>query len=145
MARIKLPSLTRSLFETELTLRVTDMNYGGHLGNEVVLSLAHEGRVRFLRAHGYTELDIGGVGIIMSDAAVVYKSQGRLGEDVRIRIDCQDFHRHGFDMVYQLSERDSGRELARVKTGIVFFDYAVNRIASLPAEFQARVEGGVAG
>ena len=146
MARIRLSLLERSLFETEMVLRVTDMNYGGHLSNEVVLSLVHEARVRFLCSYGYSELDIEGVGIIMSDAAVVYKSQGRAGEVVCIRLDCQDFNQHGFDMVYHLTERDSGRELARVKTGIVAFDYASGKISSLPSAFRERIEAsGVAG
>jgi hypothetical protein len=45
-----------------------DINYGGHLGNDAVLSLVHEARVRFLKQQGYTENNIEGAGIIMADA-----------------------------------------------------------------------------
>jgi hypothetical protein len=36
----------------------------------------------------------------------------------------------------------SGAEVARAKTGFVFFDYAVHRIAAMPPDFRATVEGG---
>ena len=43
--KFKVPS--KYHFETKLKIRVSDLNYGGHLGNDSVLSLAHESRVRF--------------------------------------------------------------------------------------------------
>ena len=59
MARIKLEVPENIHFKTKITLRVSDMNYGGHLGNDAVLSLAHEARVQFLKQFGYSEMDLG--------------------------------------------------------------------------------------
>jgi len=75
MARIKIELPGKFIFKTEITIRVSDLNYGGHLGNDSVLSICHEARLRFLKHLGYSELDVEGSGIIMSDAAIQYKGE----------------------------------------------------------------------
>lgn len=77
MSRLRLDLPERLLFTAEVSLRVSDNNYGGHLGNDAVLSLAHEARVRFLRSHGWSEKDVAGAGIIMTDAVVGYTGRRR--------------------------------------------------------------------
>ncbi|MDD8018821.1 MAG: thioesterase family protein [Bacteroidota bacterium] len=136
MPRIKLDLPENFCFTTEIPIRITDINYGGHLGNDVVLSILHEARVRFLMDKGYTEFNIEGVGIIMTDAAVVYKSEGLYGESLRVQIAVKDFSKYGCDLYYLLRERESGREVAEAKTGIAFFDYASHKLAPVPPQFQ---------
>lgn len=60
------------LFTTRLTVQIGDINYGNHLANDAVLRLSHEVRLRWLKQHGFTELDAGGAGLIMTEAAVRY-------------------------------------------------------------------------
>ena len=38
MPRVRLKPLSRYQFSTEITVRTTDLNYGGHLGNDRLLS-----------------------------------------------------------------------------------------------------------
>ncbi len=128
-------------FSTEIPVRVADLNYGGHLGNDAVLSIVHEARVRFLRRHGFTEGDIGGPGILMTDAAVVYAAQGFWGDPLTVEVAVTDLSRCGCAFVYRLSNRLSGREIARARTGIVFFDYRADRIVRVPDAFAARCAG----
>jgi acyl-CoA thioesterase FadM len=73
-------------FSTELRVRITDVNYGGHMGNDSLLGLLHEARVQFLAHYGLSELDIGGLwGIIMADSVIVYKSEAFPGETTEHR------------------------------------------------------------
>ncbi len=74
MARIKIDMPERYTFSTEIPIRISDINYGGHLSNDAVLSMIHEARIRFLNHYHYSELDVEGLGIIMTDSAVIYKS-----------------------------------------------------------------------
>ena len=46
MARIKLTLPERFPFTTTIPIRITDLNYGGHVGNDTVLALLHEARVQ---------------------------------------------------------------------------------------------------
>ena len=48
MERIKLNLPEQFLFSTNIAVRITDINYGGHVGNDSFLSLIHEARQQFL-------------------------------------------------------------------------------------------------
>lgn len=135
MARVKLTFPDTCLFTTEIPLRVTDINYGGHLGNDSVLSLVHEARVQCLRHFGFTEADVGGVGIIMTDAVIVYKHEGFYGDDLKVDVAVRDLSRTGCDFVFQLSDKKTGRQIALAKTGVVFFDYQDRKVVPVPAAF----------
>jgi acyl-CoA thioesterase FadM len=62
MARIKLQLPQQFIFSTLIPVRITDINYGNHVGNDAILSLLHEARMQFLNKAGYTELEFGCVG-----------------------------------------------------------------------------------
>jgi acyl-CoA thioester hydrolase len=136
VARVKLDLPERFIFSTELTLRVSDINYGGHLGNDAVLALAQEARVLFLRAHGWSEHDVAGVGIIMVDAVVVYRSEAFLGDVLTIDVGVVDLQQLGCDFLFRLVNKATGNEVARVKTGVVFFDYTRRKPVPVPTDFR---------
>lgn len=138
MPRIKLELPTHFQFTAEIPIRISDINYGGHLGNDAVLSILHEARLRMLIEHGWTEMNIEGVGLIMSDSAVLYKSEAFYGESLRIQIAVKDFTRFGCDIYYLVRERESGREVVQAKTGIAFFNYQERKLAPVPERFHAQ-------
>jgi 4-hydroxybenzoyl-CoA thioesterase len=129
----------RFVFSTELQLYIGHMNYGGHLDNALLLTLVSEARVRFFKSFGYTELNVEGIGIIAADAAVQYKSEAFHGETVAIEMTADDFNKYGCDLVWRMSEKTTGREVARGKTGIVFFDYEQRQMRPVPEAFKTKV------
>lgn len=140
MARIKIDMPEHYTFTTDLPIRISDINYGGHLSNDAVLSMIHEARVRFLDNYHYTELDVEGAGIIMTDSAIVYKSEGFYGDNVQISVTVGDFNKYGCDIFYLLSNKKTAVEVAHAKTGIVFFDYDQRKVISVPEGFRAKME-----
>ena len=141
MARIRLEIPERLAFATEVTVRVGDLNYGNHLGNDALLALLHEARLRFLASLGWSEVDIDGQASIMADAAIVYKSQGRLGDRLRIEVGAGDLTGSGFDVLYRVSQVETGALVALAKTALVLFDYAQGRPVRLSDAIRARLEG----
>jgi 4-hydroxybenzoyl-CoA thioesterase len=141
MARIHIEVPEQLPFSTEITLYLSHMNYGGHLDNALLLTVVSEARVRFFKSLGYTELDVEGVGIIVTDAAVQYRSEAFYGEVMVVRMGAADFGRRGCDLLWCMNEQSSQREVARGKTGIVFFDYTKRKVTEVPEKFRARFEG----
>jgi acyl-CoA thioester hydrolase len=141
MARVKLEMPTAYPFRTELTVRITDINYGGHLGNADVLVLMHEARVRFLKSYGYSEVDVEGYGTIMLDSVVVYKAQAFAGDVLQIEVAAGEFSRIGCDIFYRITKKESGVEVALAKTGVSVFDYANQKRVSPPPAFVAKLGG----
>jgi len=140
MARLKLELPAQFPFRTSLTVRVTDLNYGNHLGNDKLLGLIHEARVRFFASLGYSELDVEGAGTIMGDCAIIYKAEGFLGDELTVAVAVGDFSRAGCDLFFLLT-KDDGSELARARTGIVFYDYAAQAVRPVPPAFRERMRG----
>ena len=138
MARVEIALPERFAFATELPIRVDDLNYGAHLGNDRVLTLVHEARVRWLRSHALSELDVGdGVGLILADAAVIYRAEGKLGQVLRIELGAGEVRTRAFELVYRLGDAATGQEIALAKTGVLCFDYRTRRVTSLPAALKA--------
>lgn len=135
MARVKLEMPQMYPFSTELTVRITDMNYGGHLGNADLLALIHEARVRYLASFGYSEIDIEGFGMIMLDSVILYKAQAFAGDVLRFEVAAGDFSRIGCDIFYRVTQNESGAEVAVAKTGVSIFDYKKQKRISPPEAF----------
>jgi len=139
MARIHIQLPEQFSFSTELTLYQSHLNYGGHLDNALLLTLVSEARVRFFKALGYTELDVEGVGILVADAALQYRSEAFHGEVMVVQMAAADLGRKGCDLVWCMTEKTSQREVARGKTGIVFFDYTSHQVAPMPTAFRDKL------
>ncbi|MGD2034736.1 MAG: thioesterase family protein [Bacteroidales bacterium] len=141
MARIKIKTAGNFSFETTVDIQIGDINYGGHLANDAVLRIAHEARIRFLARYGYTEKSIEGESIIMTDAAVIYRSEAHHGDKLLIKTAIEEITSAGFDMIYVITNTASGREVAVVKTGLAFFNYSAGRITRTPEKFKSLMEG----
>jgi acyl-CoA thioester hydrolase len=132
MARVKIEFPEKFIFSTEVKVRISDINYGGHVGNDTILSIIHESRLQFYQYFGYSELDLGGTGTIMADSAIVYKGESFYGDTLKIEVGVGNFHKYGFDLFYYITNASSGKAIAEAKTGIICFDYNARKITSLP-------------
>ena len=135
MSRIRLPLPTKIDFEMHLTLRVNDINYGGHMGNDSVLTIVHEARVQFLSSLGLKERDFYGSSLLMADSAVVYKKEAFYGDQLIIQISVSELYNCGFELLYLIKDSNSDLEVARVKTGLVCYNHKKKKIINLPVEF----------
>jgi len=141
MERIKIDGPERYGFTCMIPVRITDLNYGGHVGNDTVLSLVHEARMQFLASMGYTELQFDGTGMIMADLALEFKSELFYGDVVIASVATGDFSKAGFVLIYKLEKEHAGKRIlvAMAKTGMVCYDYARKKIASVPEEARKKM------
>ena len=136
MQRIKIDLPNKFIFTTEISVRVYDVNFAGHLSNDSILSMVHEARILFLKNWGFSEVDTCGAGIIMFDAALQYKSQGYHGDILVFEVIVDNFIKTGCDFIFRITNKETGKEIARAKTGIAFFDYKTNKLVSVPDKFK---------
>lgn len=141
MARIKIEMPSSFSFSTTISVRITDINYGGHMGNDSILSLIHEARMQFLRSIGYSELEFGGAALIMADVAIEFKKELFYGEIVKVSVTAGDLSKLGFDLYYKLEKETDGvwQTVAAAKTGMVCFDYEMKKVVALPAEAKSKL------
>ena len=143
MERIKLNLPETFSFSTLIPIRISDVNYGGHVGNDSFLSIIHEARLQFLHQFGYSEMDVCGVGLIMSDVAIEFKKELAYRDVVKVSVAATGFDRIGFDIFYllELIENDTSTLAGKAKTGMICFDYQNKKKASLPAAALEKLNG----
>ncbi|QJB33651.1 thioesterase family protein [Chitinophaga oryzae] len=143
MARIKIDLPAQFGFSTTIPIRIQDVNYGGHVGNDAILSIMHEARMQFLQHAGYKELDHeAGTGLIMADVAVTYKGEGFHGDIFTVEVAAGEYSAFGFELFYQLTTQRNGQTItiATAKTGMVCFDYNARKVMKLPAGMKMALE-----
>jgi len=143
MHRIKIDLPKSFSFVTSIHIRITDLNYGGHVGNDNVLSIIHEARVQFLKYMGFDEMNMAGVGLIMSDAAIEFKNELFYGDDLKVSVTCGEFSKVGFDIFYKLEKKqgENHQLIAVAKTGMICYNYQQKKIVSVPADAKMKLSG----
>ena len=135
MAKIKVDLPEHFSFTTTIPIRITDVNYGKHVGNDAILSIIHEARMQFLKSYGLAELEFAGIGLIMRDVGIEFKSELFYGDIVTVSVTAGEFSNISFDIFYKLvtSEKDGKETIGAIaKTGMVGYDYQKKKIATLP-------------
>jgi len=140
MARIKIDLPKNFDFRISIPVRITDLNYGGHVGNDSILSIMHEARMQFLKHHGYSELDFAGAGLIMSDVAIEFKNELFYGDTILASVAAGEYSKVSFDLYYKLEKAvaDKLQLIAIAKTGMICYNYALKKIAVFPEEARMR-------
>jgi acyl-CoA thioester hydrolase len=140
MARISLDVPRTFLFNTSIPVRITDLNYGGHVGNDAILSIIHEARMQFLQNYGYSEKNLAGTGMIMGDVAIIFKNEAFYGDVLRVSVTVSDISKVSFDFIYQMEKDVDGKSIivAQAKTGMICFDYAMRKVTAVPDEIKLK-------
>jgi len=143
VSRVEIRFPAESHFSTELAVRISDINYGNHLGHDRMITMIHEARMLFFRSLGYSELDIDGVGTLIADLAITYQNEAFYGDLLEFDISVQDISSKSCQFYYRVSrvaEEGKNRNIiALAKTGVVFFDFDLRKSSIIPAGFIAKV------
>jgi acyl-CoA thioester hydrolase len=125
-------------FTMPYTVRIADINYGGHVANSAVLNFFQEARIAYLGQLGaFSELDLGGCGIILPEAQVRYRAEMFHGDQLLIGVRIEAMKNSSMMMAYRIDRE--GQVVAEGTTALVAFDYRTRRPVRLPEAFRQAV------
>jgi len=128
------------LFTTRYTVRVGDLNYGGHMGFDGMLLVFHDVRVRYLKSLGYTEFDVGGgKGLIMTEARVRMKDEIFPGDELVVGLRVSDMGKVRFTVSFRVSRSSDEKHVAEGETFMAGYDYLRHAAAKLPPDFIRKI------
>ncbi len=138
MARIKIGLPEKCIATFTIPVRITDINYGNHVGNDSLVAIIHEARMQFLREHGYSELDVTGTSLIMNELLIEFKNEAFYRDLLEVKLFMGEIFKVGFELFYSLSaiRGQSSILIAKAKTGMVCFDYKEKKLMQLPGELK---------
>ncbi|MCA1796868.1 MAG: acyl-CoA thioesterase [Desulfuromonadaceae bacterium] len=129
-------------FYIDYRVHISDINYGGHVANSAVLNFFQDARIAYLKHLGdFSEMDIGGCGLIQPEAHVKYKAEMFHNDTLKIRVRVSEIKRSSFELCYSI-ERD-GEITAEGSTPLVCFDYERKKPCRLPPGFRTALEGAL--
>ena len=128
------------MFSVNYKVTISDINYGGHMGNERALLLFQQSRIELFKSLGVTEINVGdNVGTIQKDAHVYYKGEVYLGDELTIIIKNIDIKKTSLNFIYSVEKRE-GKIVLEGSTIIVAFDYEKKKVARFSQEFLNELE-----
>ncbi|MEO6538677.1 MAG: acyl-CoA thioesterase [Ferruginibacter sp.] len=139
MARIKIIIPGKIIFSVKIPVRINDINYGNHLGNDALVGIIHEARVQWLQHLTHSELNIDGVGLIMAALAVEYKKESFYGDILVIDMSADEISKVSFNLYYSILNQQNVL-IANAKTEMVCYNYSKNAIAELPEKFKQMLQ-----
>jgi acyl-CoA thioester hydrolase len=132
MPRTKLTELPVYKFRYAITLQPRDINYGGHLGVDSLVSIVGTARAYIFKSAGLSEINLGDerTGIIMMDLVVNLKAEGFMFDNLEIYTHIGELTKNGFRFFHKVTRGDSVIALAEM--GFLTFDYAARKVSSVP-------------
>ncbi len=138
MARLKLEMPEKCIGTFSIPVRITDINYGNHVGNDSIVSIVHEARIQFLKKLNCTELDVFGTSLIMGDLQVEFKNESFYGDMLEVNIYAGTISKVSFDLFYEISVTRNNEAIliANARTGMVCFNYEKKKLEPVPTELR---------
>ncbi len=130
------------MFEIDYKVTISDINYGGHMGNERALLLFQQARVDFFNSLNLNELNIGdGVGTIQREAHVKYLKEAFLGERLLIKIEDIEIKKISGNFIYSVFN-EKMEKIIEGSTLIVAYNYERGKVVKLPNSFLEKLKIG---
>jgi acyl-CoA thioesterase FadM len=136
MSRVQLELPEQFFFSVTQTVRMTDLNAAGHVGNDQMISLLSEARYRFFCHYGHDEFGQDRVRIIITDLITAYRSESFAQENLKFEVGLMDFNKYGADLIFRVTKHPSGQVVVLAKQGFVFFDYESHKVTAVPEHFR---------
>jgi len=125
-------------FSIPVKVRIMDINYGNHVSYAYYFLYFHDARIEYFTNLGFSEMNLGGCGIIITEANCKYKKELILGDELIIKCKISNIRSKGFDMNYVI-ERDNVI-CAEGTTSILCFDYENKKAMGVPEIFLKAVK-----
>jgi len=122
-------------FSVEIPVRITDINYAGHLGHMAVVGIFHQARLLFLNEYNMDEMNIEGNGVILLNSSYVFKNRAFLNDRLIVRVGIGAYSITRFNVLYQASDKETGKLIVSSQEEIAFFNYTKGKLSKIPKSF----------
>ncbi len=125
---------------SEYIVRMDDINYGGHMGNEKALQVFNDARVYYLKQLGSSELDIGGgIGVIIAEANIKYIKEVLLHDILETEVWVSDVTGLKWTISYKTKRKRDDEVVFIGTTVLISFDYHRKKVVKIPEDFLKKI------
>ncbi len=136
MPRIKLDPPDEFSFRMKRSVGLSDLNYARHLDSQSMLNILHEARLQYLASLGFTEENIFGLGMVMTNLAVDFRSESFANDVLIIDVGIGKVNRYGIDICLKVTNSALDSVVCMAKMGVVLFDFDKHQMVPVPPQFK---------
>ncbi len=129
-------------FKTDIQMRFRDIDGMGHVNNAVYLSYVELARTQFYMQFANRKT-LDEIDFILAHVDIDFESQAVWGDEIRVSVWPSKIGTSSFTLSYEVSEKRSGRILARAKSVLVSFDYEKKKSKPIPPDFRQLLEAAL--
>ncbi|MBX9598505.1 MAG: acyl-CoA thioesterase [Burkholderiales bacterium] len=120
------------MYQQNYQLSIRDINYANHMDHLALLNYLHETRVRFLREHGYSELDVDGKGsgLVVADLQCSYRRECFYGDTISVSMQLKVISPTRLILLYTI-HKDDGVLVASAEIRVAFIN-SVRKVIAIP-------------
>ena len=135
MPRTKLTEQPEYEFCYPITIQPRDINYGGHLGVDSLVSIIGTARAYIFKSIGLSEGNLGNnrAGIIMTDFTVSLKAEGFMFDSLEVLTHIGELTKTSFRFYHKITRGEAIVALA--EAGFLAYDYAAKKVTTVPETF----------
>lgn len=141
MQRVKIDAPDQFTFSMERSVGISDVNYARHMDSVSMIQVIHEARLQFLASLGFTESNIYGLGMVVTDMAIDFRSESFANDLLIVDVGVSKFNKYGFDIGFQVTNSALESVVCNAKMGVVFFDFDKHKLAEVPRAFKSILAG----
>lgn len=141
MQRVKINAPEQFIYSMERTVGISDVNYARHMDSVAMIKVIHEARLQFLASLGFTEANVYGLGIVVTDLAIDFRSESFANDLLIVDVGVSKFNKYGFDIGFQVTNSALEAVVCNAKMGVVFFDFDKHKLAEVPRAFKSILSG----
>lgn len=120
-----------SNFNIDIPIRISDINYGGHLGHAELIKITHQARLKFFSKYSLLESDLDGAGIIVKNLLINYKGEGFFDDILHISITMDNITKISCEFLYEITKNEN-LPVASVTETVLFMNYNSRRVVRVP-------------
>ncbi|WP_458526731.1 acyl-CoA thioesterase [Onishia taeanensis] len=137
MPRVRLDFPTDAILHRHsLSVRITDMNYGRHLGHDALVSLLHEARTEALASRGLREWDLGGCPSVVADLAIQYQGEAAWPDMLTVETAIPPVEGKALCVYHRVMREHDQRPVATARLNLVLLDPAAGKPVAVPGAVQ---------
>lgn len=128
------------MYSIDYKVTISDINYGGHMGNERALLLFQQVRIELFQSLNVSEIDTGdGVGVIQKDAHVYYKGESFIGDLLKVKIVDIEMKKISLNFKYEVLNQN-GVKVLEGSTQLIAYNYNFKKIGRFSEVFLNRLK-----
>ena len=120
-------------YKINIPVRISDINYGGHLGHAELTKITHQARLKMLKHFSLSETDIEGAGIIVRKMETSYKREAFFDDILSLHIRISEVTKSTCVFEYQIT-KDHETPVATVHETIMFMNYSTRKPVRVPSQ-----------